>query len=308
MRLIAGLVLLAIAALAVWLWGMGGADELSRWAANGQRDVQNAMAGLLRRLRGGDPAALGGLLTLCFAYGFFHAAGPGHGKLLIGGYGVGRRVPLLRLSGLAVASSIAQALTAIAMVYAGVLLLDVTRTQMVDTAERVLAPASFAMVALVGLWLMLRGVRRMRAGAGAGHHAHDHHHGHDHDGHDHGSDCGCGHAHGPTPEQAAEVRSLRDAVVLIGAVAIRPCTGALFLLILTWQMDIRMAGILGALVMGLGTASVTVAVAILSVLLREGTLMQLGGGARSLRALSLIEIAAGAVVALVAGQLALSGL
>ncbi len=302
MRVIVWAALAGIAALAWWLWGMGGVDEVSRWAADGQRDVQNAMARLLRRLRGGDPAALGGLLGLCFAYGFFHAAGPGHGKILIGGYGVGRRVPLLRLSGLAVASSLAQALTAIVMVYAGVLLLDLTRAQMVDTAERVLAPVSFAMVALVGVWLFYRGLRRFRRQP-----APVHGHAHDHD-HDHGPDCGCGHAHGPTPDQAAEVRSLRDALVLIGAVAIRPCTGALFVLILTWQMDIRLAGILGALAMGLGTASVTVAVAILSVVLREGTLMQLGGGTRSLRALSLIEIGAGAVVALVAGQLALASL
>lgn len=293
--------LAAILALAVWLWPMGGMDDVSRWAAQGQRDVQNAMAGLLRRLRGGDPAALGGLLGMCFAYGFFHAAGPGHGKLLIGGYGVGRRVPVMRLSILAVASSLAQAASAIAMVYAGVLVLDLTRSQMVDTAERVLAPASYVMVAMVGLWLLFRGARRLWRGRAA---AHTHHH------HDHGDGeaCDCGHAHGPTPEQAAEVHSLRDALVLIAAVAVRPCTGALFVLILTWQMDIRMAGILGALAMGLGTASVTVAVAILSVILREGTLMQIGGGARSLRALSLIEIAAGAVVAVVALQLALAAL
>lgn len=293
--------LAAILALAVWLWPMGGMDDVSRWAAQGQRDVQNAMAGLLRRLRGGDPAALGGLLGMCFAYGFFHAAGPGHGKLLIGGYGVGRRVPVMRLSVLAVASSLAQAASAIAMVYAGVLVLDLTRSQMVDTAERVLAPASYVMVAMVGLWLLFRGARRLWRGRAA---AHTHHH------HDHGDGeaCDCGHAHGPTPEQAAEVHSLRDALVLIAAVAVRPCTGALFVLILTWQMDIRMAGILGALAMGLGTASVTVAVAILSVILREGTLMQIGGGARSLRALSLIEIAAGAVVAVVALQLALAAL
>ncbi|SDN45302.1 ABC-type nickel/cobalt efflux system, permease component RcnA [Lutimaribacter pacificus] len=301
---IAGLVLLAgIAALAIWLWPMGGMDDLSRWAAEGQRDVQNAMAGLLRRLRGGDPAALGGLLGLCFAYGFFHAAGPGHGKLLIGGYGVGRRVPLMRLSVLAVASSLGQAASAIAMVYAGVLVLDLTRAQMVDTAERVLAPASYGMVALVGLWLLFRGARRIWRERAVPHAHHDHAHDHDH-----GHGCGCGHSHGPTPEQAAGVHSLRDALVLVGAVAVRPCTGALFVLILTWQMDIRMAGILGALAMGLGTASVTVAVAILSVILREGTLMQLGGGARSLRALSLIEIAAGAVVAVVAIQLALAAI
>lgn len=299
MRLAIFAVLAAIAALAIWLWPMGGMDGLSRWAAEGQRDVQNAMAGLLRRLRGGDPAALGGLLGLCFAYGFFHAAGPGHGKLLIGGYGVGRRVPLMRLSVLAVASSLAQAASAIAMVYAGVLVLDLTRAQMVDTAERVLAPASYFMVALVGLWLLFRGARRIWRERAVPHAHHDH---------DHGEGCDCGHAHGPTPEQAAGVHSLRDALVLIGAVAVRPCTGALFVLILTWQMDIRMAGILGAFAMGLGTASVTVAVAILSVILREGTLMQLGGGARSLRALSLIEIAAGAVVAVVAVQLALAAI
>ncbi|SDI69761.1 nickel/cobalt transporter [Lutimaribacter saemankumensis] len=293
--------LAAILALAVWLWPMGGMDDVSRWAAQGQRDVQNAMAGLLRRLRGGDPAALGGLLGMCFAYGFFHAAGPGHGKLLIGGYGVGRRVPVMRLSVLAVASSLAQAASAIAMVYAGVLVLDLTRNQMVDTAERVLAPASYVMVALVGLWLLFRGARRLWWGRAAAH-THDHHD------HGDGEACDCGHAHGPTPEQAAEVHSLRDALVLIAAVAVRPCTGALFVLILTWQMDIRMAGILGALAMGLGTASVTVAVAILSAILREGTLMQIGGGARSLRALSLIEIAAGAVVAVVALQLALAAL
>ena len=291
------IVLGLLGAVAVWLWGMGGIMLLERWAADGQHDAQNAMAGLLRRLKAGDAAALAGLMGFCFAYGFFHAAGPGHGKVLIGGYGLGRRVPVGRLAGLAVASSLAQAATAVALVYAGVFLLDWSRERMVDTAEAWLAPLSYVLIGSVGLWLLLRGARKLwaqrRATAVP---AHDH-------AHDHSTCADCGHAHGPSLEDAAGVRSLRDALVLIGAVAVRPCTGALFLLILTWRMGIDAAGIAGAFVMGLGTASVTVLVAVLSVTARESALAQIAGGPATARALSLIEIAAGALVVLVAAQL-----
>jgi nickel/cobalt transporter (NicO) family protein len=312
---VALLVLCLLAAIAVWLWGLGGITLLERWAANGQRDAQNAMAGLLRRLKAGDAAALAGLMGFCFAYGFFHAAGPGHGKVLIGGYGLGRRVPVGRLAGLAVASSLAQAATAVALVYAGVFVLDWSRERMVTVAEVWLAPLSYVLIGLVGVWLLLRGGRKLWSQRGAGsvmaglathdhhHDRHDHHHHHHHHSADNVPCASCGHKHGPSVAEAAEVRSLRDALVLIGAVAVRPCTGALFLLILTWRMGIDGAGIAGAFAMGLGTASVTVLVAILSVSARESTLAQVAGGPATARALSLIEIAAGALVVVVAAQL-----
>ena len=286
----------AVLALAAWLWLAGGADDLARWAANGQREVQNAMARGLRALRAGQPGALGALLSVCFAYGFLHAVGPGHGKLLVGGYGLAARVPLLRLSALAVVSSLAQAGTAIVLVWAGIAALDWTRAQMTDVADRWMAPVSLAAIGLVGLWLVWRGLRKMRPAAEARADHHDHHHDHNHACED------CGHAHGPSPDQVAHLRSWRDGAALVGAIALRPCTGAVFLLILTWQMQVFWAGILGTLAMALGTACVTLAAAVAAVTLREGALAGLSGPAPR-RLLGGVEALVGAVIAVLAGQM-----
>ncbi|WP_417743690.1 nickel/cobalt transporter [Salipiger sp.] len=300
----------AVVALAVWLWGFGGAAWVEAAAVQGQREAQVAMARGLRALRAGEPGALTALMGLCFAYGFFHAAGPGHGKLLIGGYGVGRRVPVLRLSTLALLSSLAQAAGAVVLVYAGLWVLGWGREQLTDAAEDWFAPASYAAIGVIGLWLVLRGGRKLLTRAETGHadeHAHGDHHHHAHD-HHHvpGEVCAsCGHAHGPSLEQVEQVHSLRDALLLIGAIALRPCTGALFLLILTWRMGVVSAGILGTFAMGLGTATVTVAVALASVTLREGALSRLAAGPGALRVMGAIEAAAGAVIAILAAQVVL---
>ncbi|WP_438991877.1 nickel/cobalt transporter [Lentibacter sp.] len=286
------LTLTALAALALWLWVAGGASSLSAWAAEGQRSVQTAMAGLLRALKAGEPGAFWGLMGLCFAYGFFHAAGPGHGKLIIGGYGAARRVPVVRLSSLAVLSSLGQAAAAVVLVYAGVFLLGLTREAMTGLAEDWLAPASYMAIALVGLWLALRGARKLY---GIWQHRG---HGHQADG-----SCGCGHKHGPSAQEAGAVHSLRDALMVIGAVAIRPCTGALFLLILTWRLGIDWVGIAGAFVMGLGTASVTVLVAVLSVVMRESAFGAVAGRASGLRLSAALELGAGLLIAAVAVSL-----
>lgn len=292
--------LMLACAVVAGLWFTGGFEQLLQWAAGQQRAFQNGIARTLRGLRAGEAGAYTLLLGSCFAYGFFHAIGPGHGKLLVGGYGVARQVPMLRLSVIALISSLGQAVTAVVLAYGGLWLLGLTRDVMIGTAEAWLAPLSYMMIAAVGLWLMLRGVRRLRSTRqGDGH---DHHH----SSLGEGEVCGsCGHRHGPSLAETVQANSLRNALVLIAGIAVRPCTGALFVLIITWQMGIASAGIAGAFAMALGTASVTVAVGIAASGFRGALLRSIAGASSLLWVMPMIEIAAGLTVLALSGALLL---
>ena len=104
------------------------------------------------------------------------------------------------------------------------------------------------------------------------------------------------------------MRSLREALALIAAIAIRPCTGALFVLLITWQMGIPFAGIAGAFAMALGTAAVTVGVGLGAVGLRGGLLGGLAEGRLAAQVMPVVEVLAGLVVLALAGGLLLRAL
>jgi ABC-type nickel/cobalt efflux system permease component RcnA len=92
--------------------------------------------------------------------------------------------------------------------------------------------------------------------------AHVHHH---HDQHDHDHDCGCGHAHVPAPDQVAGALNWRRAGSAILAVGLRPCSGALIVLVFALSQGFFLAGVASALAMGLGTGLTVAALACLAV-------------------------------------------
>ncbi|QFT72054.1 MULTISPECIES: nickel/cobalt transporter [unclassified Ruegeria] len=294
--------------LLLWFWGSGGFDSLAAWAAGEQREFQNQIARSLRAARAEQPEAVATLLTVCFAYGFFHAIGPGHGKVLIGGYGLGRRVAFWRLSAISVLSSLGQAVTAVVLVYAGVLVFQMSRESLVGTTEQVMAPISYGAIALIGLWLVVRSLRSFakRRNTTSPHEHHHHENDHSHHPHHDGEVCSdCGHRHGPTAQEVANVGSLREALILIAGIAARPCTGALFVLILTWQMGIAMVGIAGAFAMALGTALVTTLVGWTSFGLRGGLLASASATRFASVLAPTIELVAGLIIAVIASGLLL---
>ncbi|NUH66744.1 hypothetical protein HTT03_15790 [Sulfitobacter sp. S0837] len=291
-KLIALAVLVTLLTLAA-LWWTGGFAALSQWAAGQQRGFQNSIAGGLRATRGGDTAAFWTVLLASFAYGVVHAAGPGHGKIVIGGYGLARQVPMLRLSLIALAASLGQAVTAVALVYAGILLLGLGRETLVGVTESIMAPVSYGAIALIGLWLIWRGLRHARRTGPAAPDAHCSH---------------CGHAHGPSIEAVQQAGNLRDALLLIAGIAVRPCTGALFVLVITWHMGIGAVGVLGAFAMAIGTGLVTIATGLAASGLRAGLLGGLSGSPRLAQAAALAELTAGMTVLVLASGLLLRAL
>jgi nickel/cobalt transporter (NicO) family protein len=105
------------------------------------------------------------------------------------------------------------------------------------------------------------------------HHAHDHshshdHHHHDHDhahcDHDHGS--AWSHAHAPEPSELAGPGGWKRGLTAIIAVGLRPCSGAILVLVFTLAQGLFWAGVVATFVMGLGTAIMVAAIAVLSVL------------------------------------------
>jgi len=286
-----GLVLLGALAAGWTLWETGAFAQIGHWASERQRDFQNAMAGAVSALRRGEASAFWTLIAVSAGYGFAHAVGPGHGKVLLGGAALASRASAWRMAGLAVASSLAQSASAVILVYGGLQVVSVSARWAVGAAEDILAPVSAAAIAAIGALLAWRGARAALATGG---------------GHADAHGTACGHAHGPTPGQVEALSSWREAAVLVASIAIRPCTGAIFLLVIAWRMDLVWTGLAAVVAMGLGTAAFTVAVAVSGVAARGATLFAGTGSARGAAlAAPLLQIAAGlAIVLLSAAVLA----
>ena len=229
---------------------------IPQWVVEKQRVFQNQMAEAVIRMRSGDILAITTLLVSTATYGFVHALGPGHGKYLIGGVGVGTQIKHLHLISIAVISSITQALWAIVLVYSAFFFLGVAADKIEIFTKSLLLPLSYGAIALVGCILVFRGIRNVfHLNFGPT------------------PPTKCTHSHGPNFDQLSNAFSWRESLVLVTSVAIRPCTGAIFLLVITWNLQLQWVGVAAVISMGLGTAALTSIVAISSISARSLVLL-----------------------------------
>jgi len=305
------------------------------WLLTKQSEFYREISTAIRAAKS-DGSAVWTLLAISFAYGIFHAAGPGHGKAVISSYLVANEETARRGIVLSFVSALLQSLVAVLIVGVGAWLLNVTAKTMCG-AERVIEIASYALIAAFGARLVwtkgggfiralqasTRGGRPALAVAHAGSHGHDHHH-HDHDHHhaqehtqqhthehaahvthDHSHNDGhvhdehCGHSHGPEPGQLAGPGGWRRGLGAIVAVGIRPCSGAILVLVFALAQGLFWAGVAATFVMGIGTAITVATIAVIAVSAKD-LARRLGAGGEGGGALVMrgIEFAAAGLVLL----------
>jgi ABC-type nickel/cobalt efflux system permease component RcnA len=301
------------------------AGGLIGWLLAKQSEFYRQMSSTIRAAKS-DGSAVWTLLFISFAYGIFHAAGPGHGKAVIASYLVANRETARRGIVLSFASALMQSLVAILIVGISAWILNATAKTMCK-AEGAIEIASYGLIALFGLRLVwVKGrtfIRALQAaepvpaiaGVPHDHHDHGHHHhhdahddGHDHHHHDHSHahahhdhvhDEHCGHSHGPTPSELAGPGGWRRGFAAILTVGIRPCSGAILVLVFALAQGLFWAGIAATFLMGLGTAITVAAIAVIAVSAKDiaGRLSagRDGGGALFMRG---IEFGAAALVLL----------
>jgi nickel/cobalt exporter len=122
------------------------------WINAQQQGFYRQLTGAMKSMRdGGSGAWL--LVGLSFAYGIFHAAGPGHGKAVISSYMLANEVALRRGVMLSFVSAFLQAATAIVVMTLVYFLLRGTGISMTD-ATWFLEVSSYVLITAFGAWLL----------------------------------------------------------------------------------------------------------------------------------------------------------
>lgn len=263
--------------------GAGAPSGIFVWVAARQNEFYRMLTAGLRAMRA-DPHAGLWLVAVSFGYGVFHAAGPGHGKAVITSYVLANRETLRRGVLLSFLSALVQGLVAIVFVGLSVTVFRFTALEMTDATTAIERTSAAAILGL-GLWLawtkilapLLAAGRRREpvtavedrvvelsidpTGMATPRSA---------------ELCGCGRIHAPDPAMLGGPFDLRRALAAVLAVGIRPCTGALIVLVFAHSQGIAWAGTAAVLAMAAGTGLTVAILASLAVSARSLALRMAG--------------------------------
>ncbi|MEE9652624.1 nickel/cobalt transporter [Kluyvera ascorbata] len=229
----------------LWLWHAW--PQVMMKSVIWQRDVNQQMSGLLKAVAENPTQAGGALLLFSFVYGVLHALGPGHGKVVITTWLATHPSKLKSSIGLTLAASLLQGLVAIGLVVVVLTLLQLPARQL-HLSSFWLEKGSYALVGVLGLLLCWRALKKLRAllrkpkfTAFTPHHVHDQH-------------CGCGHQHMLDPKQLERDEDWRARLVIVLSMGMRPCSGAIMVLLFSKVIGVFGWGVASALAMAAGTS------------------------------------------------------
>jgi len=282
-------------ALLVWLYWSQILLQSVLW----QKDLHRQMTQLLQQVAEQPHQAGISLVIFSLIYGVLHALGPGHGKVVIATFLATHPSRVRTSIRLTLLASLLQGSVAIVLVTVMLVLLK-TSSRQLHLSSFWLEKGSYLLViglgvmigyrALRALWLALRPRPAPVFRAFQPQHQHDEH-------------CGCGHAHLPTPQQMNGNVSWKTQMLVVVSMGLRPCSGAIMMLLFAKVIGVYGWGILSAAVMALGTALTISAIGLLVQQARSVAqrLAQPGAGAGITRLLIPILALTGSLILIVGG-------
>ncbi|CNH59154.1 Ni2+-Co2+ transporter (NiCoT) family protein [Yersinia aldovae] len=245
------LLLLAGAAQAAWFYW----PELLFKTVVWQKSMHQQMAQLLQQVKANPQQTGLALMMFSLIYGVLHAVGPGHGKVVIVTYLATHPAQLKSSLKLTFAASILQGGVAILLVTVllGVLQLS---SRYLHQSSFWLEKGSFLLVIGLGLLLCYRAIKRLyyqvrslkpqkmaiqRIQPLSASHVHS-------------DNCGCGHRHLPSSQELQASNDWRTRLAIVLAMGMRPCSGAIMVLLFAKVIGVYWWGILSAIAMAIGTS------------------------------------------------------
>lgn len=235
---------LLTAVAAWWFW-----PQLLWQSVSWQKALHQQMTGLLQQVAQQPQQAGLALVGFSLIYGILHALGPGHGKVVIATFLATHPTRLKTSLKLTLAAALVQGAVAVGLVTLMLIILRASSRQL-HLSSFWLEKGSYLLVVGLGLWLCWRALRQlMRLRTGKMRiqqlrpidHQHDEH-------------CGCGHQHLPDNEQLMRATGWKTSLLVVLSMGLRPCSGAIMMLLFSRVIGVYGWGVIGALAMALGTA------------------------------------------------------
>ncbi|MDV6254265.1 nickel/cobalt transporter [Vibrio sp. EA2] len=256
-----------------------------------QREVNSELADLLYDAQAHPWMAGGYLVGVSFLYGMLHSLGPGHGKVIVTTYLATHPTKVKNSLLLTTFSALCQALVAIALV--SILLWGFNSSmRVVNQQANFFVSLSFALVVMLGCLICWKAARKLyrtmrpvkikfvrmtpltiKAGS-------------DQSllGNKNGvypltqraplvmsnqqktnmEICGCGHQHVASAKAINNAANWREYVGIVVSIGIRPCTGAIMVLLFANMVGLYWMGVASAIVMAIGTAFTTSIIAVMT--------------------------------------------
>ena len=273
------------------------------WLLQKQIEISRTLNTYLEQFKNTNDYTFAALLIgASLLYGLVHAAGPGHGKIVVSSYVMANNQTLKRGIVLAFLSSLVQASVAVGLVGSLAYIFQASGSTIKSVSHQ-FTQASYLLICLLGLYLLYTVIkRRWQSNSLAKKPAHAHQTA------DQPSQerCGCGHSHIPNSKELEGKWDTAKVISLVLSVGLRPCTGALYVLAFALVKGVFWVGAVAVYAMALGTAMTISLMTTAVVTGRQMALFTSQGNSRTITIITDIFSFAGALAILALGLFLLS--